>query len=83
MSSESHDADLKDIVKTTSAVVFMGTSHKGSKQWAAKGSKAQTIAGTLFMDNNPALLDTLGLKMASSSDLQTGLPQYGKSTSLP
>jgi hypothetical protein len=62
MSSESHDPGLKDIVKTTSAVVFMGTPHKGSKQWASKGSKAQTIAGTLFMDNNPALLDTLGLK---------------------
>ncbi|RYP69457.1 hypothetical protein DL771_006109 [Monosporascus sp. 5C6A] len=62
MSSESREPDLKSIVATTAAVVFMGTPHKGSKQWASKGDKARKIASALFMDNNPALLDTLGLK---------------------
>lgn len=40
----------------------MGTPHKGSKHWASKGAKAREIANALFMDNNPALLDTLCLK---------------------
>lgn len=40
----------------------MGTPHKGSKQWASQGDKARKIAKAPFMDNNPALLDTLGLK---------------------
>jgi len=62
MSSESRDAELKSIVEGTSAVVFMGTPHKGSKHWASKGSKGRKIASALFMDSNPAILDSLGLK---------------------
>jgi hypothetical protein len=62
MSSESRTPDLKSLVSATAAVVFMGTLHKGSKQWASKGDRGRRIAGALFMDNNPALLDSLGLK---------------------
>ena len=62
MSSEARDLALKSIVETTTAIVFMGTPHKGSKQWASKGNHARRIARALFMDHNPALLDTLGLK---------------------
>lgn len=62
MSSESREPELKSLVESTSAVVFMGTPHKGSKHWASKGDKGRKIASALFMDNNPALLDTLGLQ---------------------
>ncbi|KAF2878533.1 hypothetical protein BDV95DRAFT_589453 [Massariosphaeria phaeospora] len=62
MSSQSRLPISKNIVSTTAAVVFMGTPHRGSKQWASKGDKGRKIASALFADNNPALLDTLGLK---------------------
>jgi hypothetical protein len=81
MSSESREPGLKSIVAATAAVVFMGTPHKGSKQWASRGSQGRKIASALFMDNNPALLDTLGLKngeLFRSSNKFTALwEEYG------
>ena len=62
MSSESREKDLHSIISSTAAVVFMGTPHRGSKAFASTGEKGRKLASALLMNNNPALLDTLGLK---------------------
>ncbi|CAH0042190.1 unnamed protein product [Clonostachys rhizophaga] len=61
-SSISSDLALKDVVKSTAAVMFLGTPHRGSPDLAALGEYVRSIASTLGIDTSPALLDTLGLK---------------------
>lgn len=57
----SEERDLLDIADSTSAVVFMGTPHRGSD--AAKlGDIARQLASALLVDTNAAILDTLGLQ---------------------
>lgn len=62
LSSDSREEDLHSIVSSTAAVVFMGTPHRGSKDWASVGERGRKLASALLMNNNPSLLDTLGLK---------------------
>ncbi|VUC32074.1 unnamed protein product [Clonostachys rosea] len=61
-SSISPDVTLKDVAKSTAAVMFLGTPHRGSPDLAALGEYVRSIASTLWMDTTPALLDALGLK---------------------
>lgn len=65
-SNNSSDSRIKAVVKSTAAVVFLGTPHRGS-QWAKLGDTASRILKSSGMDTNSALLDALGLK---TSDLQ-------------
>jgi protein SERAC1 len=67
-SSLSDETPHKDIVTSTSAVVFLGTPHRGSEDMAGLGEAVRKIAATILrMDTNSAALDALGLK---STDLQ-------------
>jgi hypothetical protein len=52
----------KDVVKSTAAVMFLGTPHRGSPDLAVLGEYVRSIASTLGIDTTPALLDALGLK---------------------
>lgn len=40
----------------------MGTPHRGSKDFASLGDKGRKLARALLMNDNPAFLDTLGLR---------------------
>ncbi|KAH8886603.1 hypothetical protein GQ53DRAFT_875256, partial [Thozetella sp. PMI_491] len=67
-SSTSVDPLHNDIIKSTGAVLFMGTPHRGSQQLAAVGEVVRKVAAhALMMDTSSVLLDVLGLK---SSDLE-------------
>ncbi|KAJ6032541.1 hypothetical protein N7540_003273 [Penicillium herquei] len=55
------DEDLKDIAKSTAAVVFIGTPHRGSKDMASVGEVARKAA-SIILDTSSTSLDTLGLK---------------------
>jgi len=63
----SPEEGLLNIVKSTSAIVFLGTPHRGSKDLASVGEMARKVASAVLMDTNSAMLDALGLK---NSDLE-------------
>lgn len=63
----SAEEGLLNIVKSTSAIVFLGTPHRGSKDLAGVGEMARKVASAILMDTNSAMLDALGLK---NSDLE-------------
>jgi protein SERAC1 len=67
VSSTSAETELENIVQSTTAVVFLGTPHRGSKDMAGVGEMARKVAGTIMMDTNSAILDALGLH---NSDLE-------------
>ncbi|KAH8589753.1 hypothetical protein B0O99DRAFT_475591, partial [Bisporella sp. PMI_857] len=58
----SAEKDLLNIVESTTAVVFLGTPHRGSKDLASVGEMARKVASAVLMDTNSAMLDALGLK---------------------
>jgi hypothetical protein len=62
LAHDSPEEDLRSVLTTTCSIVFMGTPHRGSKEWASSGDKARKLASALLMSNNPSLLETLGLK---------------------
>jgi hypothetical protein len=66
-SDVSEDPELRSIVESTAAVVFMGTPHRGSLDMASLGEKARKFASAVRLDTNPKILDILGLK---TSDLE-------------
>lgn len=67
-SAISEDYALRSISQKTSAVVFLGTPHRGSHQLANLGEIVRKVASSVLkMDTNPAALDALGLK---TSDLE-------------
>lgn len=52
---------MKDIVQSTSGVIFMGTPHRGSPDMAGLGETVRkTASQVLRMDTNPVLLRALG-----------------------
>jgi protein SERAC1 len=63
--AEEHE--LKNVVSSTVAVMFLGTPHRGSQDLAEIGDVARKLASVLMMDTNPAMIDALGLK---TSDLE-------------
>jgi len=61
-SSTATDDGLKNIVDSTSSVIFLGTPHRGSPGLAAVGEWARSFVGTLGMESNDAILNALSLK---------------------
>ncbi|KAG7289892.1 hypothetical protein NEMBOFW57_006269 [Staphylotrichum longicolle] len=62
-SSVATDADLNNIVDSTSAVVFLGTPHRGSKELATVGEWARSFASArLRMETNNSILGALSLR---------------------
>ncbi|KAL9112920.1 MAG: hypothetical protein Q9227_002784 [Pyrenula ochraceoflavens] len=58
---------LVNIVKSTAAVIFLGTPHRGSSDMAAVGEIARRVASVFMVDTNKTVLDALGLR---NSDLE-------------
>lgn len=75
-SSISEEAELKNIVESTAAVVFFGTPHRGSQDMAGAGEIACKVASVLMMDTSSAMLDALGLK---TSDLERCQESFSRS----
>jgi len=63
----SAENELVNIVESTTAVMFLGTPHRGSKDLAGVGEMVRKVASAIMMDTNSAMLDALGLK---NSDLE-------------
>lgn len=62
LSYDSEEKEYHSIIEDTAAVVFMGTPHRGSKEWALTGETARRVASALLLNNDPSLLNNLGLK---------------------
>ncbi|KAK3296861.1 uncharacterized protein B0H64DRAFT_390543 [Chaetomium fimeti] len=52
----------KNIVDSTSAVVFLGTPHRGSPELAALGEWARSLISIFRMETNDAILNALNLR---------------------
>lgn len=61
-SSNSTEDRLRNVVASTSAVIFLGTPHRGSRDLATFGDRARSIINAFRMKTNPAILDALRLK---------------------
>lgn len=61
-SSNSSDSRLKNVVTSISAVIFLGTPHRGSGELATLGDRARSMISAFRMKTNPAILDALRLK---------------------
>jgi hypothetical protein len=61
-SDASGDSELRNIVESTAAVIFLGVPHRGSLGMANLGQVARRVASAARMDTNPSILDTLGVK---------------------
>lgn len=73
-SEASDEEDLKDIVRSTVGVVFLGTPHRGSPGVASLGETVRRIAGTILrVDSNPSLLRALG---TDSPELELGRESF-------
>jgi hypothetical protein len=57
----SNEREFLEIVEDLSAVVFLGTPHRGSEA-ARIGDVARRVASALGIDTSPAILDSLGLR---------------------
>ena len=71
-SDAADDGQLKDIVKSTAAVVFLGTPHRGSEGMANVADAVRKAARLVLMDTNPSVLDALGLKTSDLMRCQEG-----------
>ncbi|KAH6623102.1 hypothetical protein F5144DRAFT_353119 [Chaetomium tenue] len=73
-SESSDEAELKDIVKSTKGVIFLGTPHRGSPGMADLGQTVRSIASTILrVDSNAVLLRTLG---TDSPELELGRESF-------
>ncbi|KAK4208230.1 hypothetical protein QBC37DRAFT_379273 [Rhypophila decipiens] len=61
-SSTSTEPQHARIVESTAGVVFLGTPHRGSPEFAAAGDWARTFVNFFGVETNPAMLHALGLK---------------------
>lgn len=61
-SSTSSETGLSNVIASTSALIFLGTPHRGRPDLAAVGGWARSLASALRMETTPALLDALALK---------------------
>ncbi|KAK8073987.1 hypothetical protein PG994_004886 [Apiospora phragmitis] len=61
-SQYSEERGLRDIVESTKAVVFMGTPHRGSSEFAKIGELTRKIAaGLMRVDSNSTIIRVLGI----------------------
>jgi hypothetical protein len=57
----SKESEFLEIVEDISAIIFLGTPHRGSEA-ARIGDIARRVASALRIDTSPAILDSLGLR---------------------
>ncbi|KAF7556550.1 hypothetical protein G7Z17_g1289 [Cylindrodendrum hubeiense] len=57
-----HPDELNNIVKSTAAVVFLGTPHRGSPDLSALGAWARSVLSAFRFQTTSRILDILGLK---------------------
>ncbi|KAK7416368.1 hypothetical protein QQZ08_012025 [Neonectria magnoliae] len=74
-SSSSKESDLKNIVESTAAVIFLGTPHRGSLDVAALGEVVRSVVSSLGMETTPAILNALGLK---TTDLERAQEEFSR-----
>ncbi|KAK7424318.1 hypothetical protein QQX98_000586 [Neonectria punicea] len=74
-SSSSKEGDLKNIVESTAAVIFLGTPHRGSLDVAALGEVVRSVVSSLGMETTPAILNALGLK---TTDLERAQEEFSR-----
>jgi hypothetical protein len=67
ISSTSETIALKGIVECTTAIIFLGTPHRGSPEFSAIGERARSILSSLRFQTAAAILDTL---RQGNTDLQ-------------
>lgn len=67
LSEHSERSSSGRIVKSTAAIIFLGTPHRGSVDLARLANKGRSIISALGFDTASATLDALGLK---STDLE-------------
>jgi hypothetical protein len=61
-SEASREADIRDIIEYTGAVLFMGTPHRGNSNLASLGELVRKIASILLrVNSNASVLRTLGV----------------------
>ena len=72
-SEDSEDDDFKDVFLSTCAVVFLGTPHRGSENFANVGELARRIVSVLGADTSPVLLRALGI---DSPELELGRESF-------
>jgi len=61
-SSTSPQSDLKSIVESTAAILFLGTPHRGSPEFAAAGDWARSLLSSIGVETTPVILHALGLR---------------------
>ena len=61
-SQHAEEPGLQDIVKSTRAVIFLGTPHRGSGDFARLGDMARRVASAILgVDSNATIIRALGL----------------------
>lgn len=65
----------KSIVKSTAAVIFLGTPHRGSPELSAVGEKARSVLSIMRMETTSTMLDALGLK---TTDLERAQESFSR-----
>src|SRR3954471_14031209 len=61
-SSTYKEAHLNNIVRSTAAIVFLGTPHRGSPEFAAAGDWARSLLSSVGVETTPVILHALGLR---------------------
>ncbi|KAK4163895.1 hypothetical protein QBC43DRAFT_318890 [Cladorrhinum sp. PSN259] len=74
-SSMSVEPQLRNIVESTAAVLFLGTPHRGSQDLAAMGEWFRSIISALRIETTPAILNALGLKTTDLERAQEAFSQ--------
>jgi len=61
-SSRSKEAGLDSIINCTKAILFLGTPHRGSPDFASAGDWARSIVSAFGAETTPEMLNALGLR---------------------
>lgn len=67
LSSTSETIALRGVVECTSAIIFLGTPHRGSPEFSAIGERTRSVLSSLRFQTAAAILDTL---RQGNTDLQ-------------
>jgi hypothetical protein len=61
-SQHAEEASLRNIIETTKAVIFLGTPHRGSAEFAGLGELARSVASAVIrVDSNATVIRALGI----------------------
>lgn len=75
LSSTSDTEALKGIVKSTAAIIFLGTPHRGSPEFAAVGETARALLHILSFQTTAAILNALACK---TTDLERAYDAFSR-----